>query len=141
MKIYVKLSGSARGYNFDGQLYQAGKVYSVPEARAKILLQKKDHEYRPYFSMLTPWEVEKLTGEKVQAAPKPEPAPAPKAEIVESEETEAEAQAQADALKQAEEDAALDAEPAITDPDVEEVGAPPKPQMELAGEGEEFTDI
>ena len=50
--IKIKLVGCDR-YGFKGQGYERGKVYVMPEAKAKILLAKEDEYGRPYFAVYT----------------------------------------------------------------------------------------
>lgn len=130
MKKFIKLQGSAARYNLDGQTYEVGKVYSVPEARALILTRKKDHLNRPFFVELTAEEVEVQTGVS-PADPKPV-APKPTAELVESDETEGEAEQAAQDAANAEEAAEADSEEAITDPEVDVIAADPDPVAEFA---------
>ena len=48
--VKVQLTGCDR-YNFKNELYEKGKVYMVGEAKATIMLRKKDEYDRPYFTV------------------------------------------------------------------------------------------
>lgn len=71
---YVVLGGVVQRYNYDGQLYERGKVYKMPEAKARFLCKKRDELLRPFFEMLTEAEAFDMVG---LAAPTPPPPPQP----------------------------------------------------------------
>lgn len=147
-KVYVRVSGTAERFNHEGQIYEKGRVYGVPETRAEILIRKHDHWGRPFFSILTNGEVEELTG--VRLPPKEEAAKlaakvkkARQAQVpmihIETKKTHEEEEAQL-AKEREVEAAALDQEPDITDKDIQVFGKAKK-KMELFTEDHEFTDI
>lgn len=62
--IKLRLVGCDR-YNFRGELYEKGKVYSVGENKAVLMLRQKDQFERPYF---TEYEAPPKKSAKVLAA-------------------------------------------------------------------------
>lgn len=139
-KTYIRVSGSATNYNYEGQLYQKGLVYGVPSGRAEILVRKRDNYGTPFFSLLSPSEVREITGEPepetvtrpevVAAAPRRGRPPKEKPPVVEVPETKREVDLGEAALIQQAEDEALDRESAITDSSITVLGLPTKASVQ-----------